>query len=146
MQILVDSREQSPLKFKSDTITDVITTKLNVGDYGCKFKDGFSPPVFFERKALGDLFSTLTSGYKRFKKEILRAGETNTQLILIIEGTLSKVLNGTKYCRVEGKTIVKTIFTLWVKYNLIPVFCKDRTEMSRFITEYYEGLGRNAKR
>ena len=43
-----------------------------VGDYAWETDSGYILPLTFERKSLGDLFSTLGKGYPRFKKEILR--------------------------------------------------------------------------
>ena len=142
MTILIDTREQTPLEFTHQFITNVERIKLDVGDYGCRFADDHIPSIFFERKSIGDLFGTMTSGYKRFKREILRAQESKTTLIIIIEGTLSKVLRGYEHSTVEGITIVKKLLTLWVKYGIKPVFCKDRDEMSLYIAEFYCAVGR----
>lgn len=144
MKILIDTREQSPLEFKHENVTDTCTKTLKVGDYGCEYKLGYIPPVFFERKSIGDLFGSMGKGYPRFKRELQRAECDNVKLILIIEGTLTKTLKGAKYSRMKGKSIVKKLFTLWIKYGLYPVFCKDRKEMSRYICEYYAAIGRKA--
>jgi len=144
MQILIDSREQAPLEFESPTITETPKVALKVGDYGCRYKNGYEPPVYFERKSIADLFSTLGGGYPRFKRELLRAKDNAYHLILIVEGSIGKVLKGAKYSSMAGSSILKKMFTLWIKYDLIPVFCKDREEMSRFIIEYYEAIGRKA--
>lgn len=102
-------------------------------------------PVCFERKSIGDLFGTLTNGHERFRKELDRAKENNFKIILIVEGTLSEVLAGYKHSSVKGSSILKTMFTLWMKYDLTPVFCPNRSEMKRFITETFEAIGRNFK-
>jgi len=62
---------------------------------------------------------------------------------LIIEGTLSEVNQGYEYSEIEGKSILKTIFTLLVRYGVYPVFCKDRREMVEFITHFYLAEERN---
>jgi hypothetical protein len=38
--------------------------------------------------------------------------------------------------------IVRTLFSLYVRYGVIPVFCRDRDEMSVYIIEYYLALWR----
>ena len=58
---------------------------------------------------------------------------------------LTNILKGYKYSTIPGISIVKTIFTLWLKYNLIPVFCKDREEMQNFIIHYYWAEWRKIK-
>jgi ERCC4-type nuclease len=142
MKILIDTREGKPLKFYHPYIKEIINRKLDVGDYGCEFNDGYIMPVVFERKEHGDLVGTLGKGYERFKREIERAKQQDIKLILIIEGTMTKILNGTDYSMRDGLSIIKQLFTLWLKYDLIPVFCKDREEMSKYITEYYIACGK----
>ena len=146
MKILIDTREQLPLIFDNKNIEGVEFMKLEVGDYGCRFKDGSTPSIFFERKSISDLCSTLTSGYKRFKREIIRSQEQNLQLFLIIEGSLSKVLKGSRHSSVNPISIIYTMFTLWVKHGVQPIFCKDRVEMAIFIAEFYCAIGREGLR
>lgn len=142
MTILVDSREQAILEFNHPYISGIEIGKLDCGDYGCRFSDDHSPAIYFERKNLGDLFGTMGTGYARFKKELIRANEANISLILIIEGSFFKVLAGYEHSTIEGISIIRKLFTLWVKYGLIPVFVNSREEMSQFITEFYIGVGK----
>lgn len=128
--------------FSHPYITEIIRTKLDVGDYCCQFEDGYIAPICFERKSIPDLFSTLTQGRERFKKEIDRAKAKDIKLILIVEGSFTKVMNGIPQSMMDGLTIIRQMMTLWIKYGLMPVFCKDREEMSRFILEYYFSIGR----
>ena len=144
MIVIQDTREQLPLEFKHDLITEIQVMKLDVGDYCVKFKNGYIPNVRFERKSIGDLVGTLTSGHERFDKEIERSKNFDVRLIIIIEGTLTKVLKGFEHSKVEGDTIVKILFSLWERYNVMPVFCKDREECSRYIIEFYAAIGRKA--
>ena len=56
LTLLIDTREQRPLKFKEGKIfTEIKSECLPYGDYACEL-DGFRFPLFFERKSLGDLF------------------------------------------------------------------------------------------
>ncbi len=108
-----------------------------------EFSDGYRPPIIFERKgSLSDLYSTMFNDYDRFKKEIIRAKDNGITLILIIEGTFTKVLKGYEHSSVEGITMIRKLLTLWIRYNLYPVFCKDRDEMSNYITSFYEAIGK----
>ena len=140
--ILADSREKSRLEFAHPDIARTKKYKLDVGDYCICFADGFIPPVIFERKGIGDLFGSLSRNYPRIKEEVIRAKDSGTILIFIIEGSLSKVLKGYKHSKVSGLTIIRTLFSLWVRYNVIPVFVKDREEMSLYIVEYYLAVWR----
>ena len=148
MKIIVDSREQAPLPFEvGGVITEVIVEGLPVGDYWMRFEDGREAEIVFERKSISDLWGTLTSktNHERFRREIGRARDSDMSLILIIEGTLGDVCRGNPRSKFKGVSMLRLLFTMWVRYNLFPVFCKNRTEMMRFITETFEAYGREHK-
>jgi ERCC4-type nuclease len=144
MKIYIDTREQLPLEFKHEYVDSIEIVKLDVGDYCARFKNGYMPNVRFERKSLGDLYGTLSQGYERFKREILFSQELDTKLIILVECSMSKVLEGYEHSKRDGESIVRQVFTLWAKYNILPVFCKNREEMSRYIIEFYSAIGRMA--
>lgn len=141
MKVLVDTREQRPLLFNHPWIT-VTKRKLDTGDYACEFEDGYGPPIVFERKSVPDLFGTLGNGYKRFKRSIIKAQKTNTTIIVIVEGTLSDVFDGHRFSNTNGETNVKKLFTLWIRYGVMPVFCLDKQESAQYITEFFMACGR----
>lgn len=151
MKIFTDTREQNTLEFKvGGDVSEVVRTKLPYGDYfggwedkAGNFVDFF--PVAFERKSMGDLYGTLTSGMERFKREIERAKEDGFQLIIIVEGCFEEVRQGFKYSKAEGDSILKTLFTLWVKHDVPHIFCNDRKDMVRTILHMFSAVGRNFK-
>lgn len=143
LTLKIDTREQKPLDFSETELFTVVKEGLPVGDYWCAWPDGKEMPICFERKSIPDLFGTLTGGIKRFKRELGRAVEFKLAVILIVEGTLSEVLAGIPHSTVKGESILKTVMTLWVKYDLIPVFCPNRSEMKRYILETFEAINRN---
>lgn len=140
--IICDSREQNKLTFDHPEIAGVKICKLDIGDYAIRFEDGFIPPVYFQRKGIGDLFGSLTKGYSRIKEEIARTQANDLTLIIIIEGTLSKIFKGYRHSGIKGISIIKTLFSLWCRYGVIPVFVKDREEMSLYIINYYLAIWR----
>lgn len=147
MIIMVDSREQAPLSFKvTGNVSKVETVGLLFGDYQAMLEDGTPIPIAFERKSTQDLYSTLTHGHDRFRRELDRAKKHSFKLYLIIEGSLSDVLEGVGHSKVEPDTLVKSIFTFKVKHGLEPIFCTDRDEMVRYILETWEAFGRNFKK
>jgi ERCC4-type nuclease len=137
MIIKRDNREQIKLEFKHKSIKKVIDCTLNVGDYRAVFDDGFEPQIVFERKNISDLYGSLSGGYSRFKLEMERAKEQNLQLIIIVEANLSRVLCGVPYSQRTPESIVYQIFTLRARYDIETVFCKDRDEVSEYITQYF---------
>ncbi len=131
------------MEFSHSYITEIKREKLDVGDYGVEFNDGYIPPVFFERKSLEDLVGSLSKGYKRFRKEILRAKESNVLLVILIEGSITKVLKGIEQSQRPGDEILQQLFTITVRHR-VPFFCfNNREEMTRFITEAYLAIGRD---
>lgn len=79
MQIFIDSREQQPFEFKNSLVN-----KLDFGDYTAS--GDFYSKVFIERKGLGDFASSMSSGYERFKRELDRAREFNSYIVMVVEG------------------------------------------------------------
>jgi len=146
MIILIDTREQSFLDFPFEFITGVKREKLIVGDYQAEFQNGYRPPLIFERKSINDLYGTLGNGYKRFKKEIIRAKENNIRLVIVIEGSMLKVSKGIKMSDMSGTLIIKRLFTLWIKHDVCMVFCNSREEMASYIYETYCAIGRLLKK
>lgn len=142
MKLFIDTREQHPLEFNHEYITQIIRKKLDVGDYMAVTEDGYLFPFSFERKSIGDVFGTLSQGYKRFKKEIERAKTSKIFLIIIIEGTLTDVLKGYERCYRTGDEVCQQLFTIMVRHLVPFVCCKNRFEASRFITEFFLALGR----
>jgi ERCC4-type nuclease len=133
MLIRVDTREQTPLKFECETVT----IKLDFADYSCVLSDGYVVPVVFERKSVADLYGTMAAGYSRFKNEIIRCQEAKFRMILLIEGSLTKVSKGIKHSQRNPESLLAQVFTLWVKYGIFPVFAKDPEEAAKYILLFY---------
>lgn len=133
MRIIIDSREQKPLIFGCDTMIK----KLHVGDYGAMFTADYLYPVAFERKSIGDLYSTLTFGYDRFRKEINRAEIAKTRLIIAIEGTKEKVLKGYSHSSRDPESIIKQLETIERKYGVQAMFFGNRVAMANHIHDIF---------
>lgn len=143
MIIHIDTREVNPLHFTPDgLLVDVRRTKLDVGDYCAEYVDGSRCPIYFERKSLGDCWGTMTKGHARFKRELDRAKTSGVKLILAIEGTDQDVLDGFSHSIVSGDTMMRKLQTMWLKYDLMPMFFASRKSMAWFIQEFYYSFGR----
>ena len=136
-KILIDTREQKPLEFYDSEVVNTEVVCLPYGDYHIRFKDGYEPPVVFERKSLSDLFGTLGKGYVRFKKEITKAKNDDVQLVIIIECSLTKIFRGIKHSKRSGGSVVKQLFTLMVRHKIPFVCCSNRKEMAQYIVNFY---------
>lgn len=148
MKILIDQQEKTPLPFKvGGNITEVITKHLPFGDYWCEWETGQEMPWMFERKSAADIYGTLSNedGIRRHKAKWERAKAMDCTLELIIDGTLSDILDGVSHTKVEPGPLVKRIFTFKVKYGISPIFCSNPHEMVRYMIETWEAFGRNFK-
>ena len=84
-KILVDTREQLPLKFPNSVIH-----KLDTGDYGVVGED--FDYTFVDRKSFGDFCGTLVlDNYERFRREVTRCKEQNCYLWVVVEAKLSEL-------------------------------------------------------
>lgn len=141
--MIVDTREQSELVFAlRPPVTGIVHRALEVGDYAVEFEDGLVPPIRFERKSLGDLYGTMTSGYPRWKRLMQRAQAAKLDLWLLVEEPLRTVWAGTPHSTWSGDSMLAKLFTLQVRYRLPIIFCQDRGEMARWIVEYASAVGR----
>ena len=142
IDLFIDTREQKELEFKADYINSVSKATMKYGDYGARI-DGIKVPVVFERKSINDLFGTLGKGHARFKKEINRSIEDNCRLIIIIEKPLTTVVKGIKRSKMKGIAVARTLFTYMIKHGIPFVCCKNREEMSLYISEFYRSWEAN---
>lgn len=117
---------------------------MSFADYGCEI-GGSLVPIVFERKSIGDLYGTMTSGYARFKKEMERAKAQNFVMELLVEGSMRDVAKGFERSTFEGASMIQKLYTLKVRYNLNTYFFNDRHEMAKHIVETYKAVERNYK-
>ncbi len=129
--IFKDSREQLGLDFNNR----VRTKGLKFGDYSMK---GCS--IVIERKSLGDFWGTLTGGYERFCREIDRAKEANSYLVVVIEEPFNEVYAYPYRRQVYGKIKISPEMPLhnmreiMQKYeNVQFLFVDNREEASKTI-------------
>lgn len=125
MIILVDSREQKPYWSGSECAK----TALIVGDYTTvKLLNLFH----IDRKSPADLYSTITKGHLRFKKEILRADEHGIYLAIYVESTREKFINkdfpqGDRL-KYPTRGLDRILNTLYERYQLEIVFLDSRED------------------
>ena len=84
--IFCDTREQSPLAI--DPKIKVIRKGLNFGDYTSP--SHFSN-TYVERKSLNDFCGTMSAGFDRFNREMVRAAELDARIVVLIESNLNEV-------------------------------------------------------
>lgn len=89
LPMFVDTREKYPFKFYDGT--DLITHKLDVGDY-CLSGDNFNK-IFIERKSESDFKSTMSNQIERFEKEIIRCRDMGCYMFVVVERKISRILS-----------------------------------------------------
>lgn len=142
MKIIVDSREQTPFKFrKSDIIEEVVVKALSAGDYSI---EGYQDTIAIERKSGADLFGTIGKGNARFQRELERAINYDYFAIVIEEDYTAirdKTFNNAFRCKMRGDVVLSILFTLSLKYGVHVYFCKNRNEATsltrKILTNYY---------
>jgi ERCC4-type nuclease len=115
--IIVDSREQTPLVFSFPSITAGLVT----GDYSVK---GLEDDFAVERKTLPDLFGSLTSGRKRFMRELQRMRAHPFRRLLIV-GSENEIQRGSsRYHGINPESIMHSLHA--VEARGVPVvFCSS---------------------
>lgn len=84
MKILIDTREQKPLSFKTSE-----SLKLDFGDY--TVGGDYYTYTYVDRKSEPDFKSTLSVGLDRFKRELDRVREFNSFMYVLVEGSIEGI-------------------------------------------------------
>ncbi|MCX7049970.1 MAG: ERCC4 domain-containing protein [Candidatus Sumerlaeota bacterium] len=133
--ILIDTREQTPLRFErfpSERAT------LAVGDYGLRgFSDWENPAFILERKSLEDLAGSLGRERPRFLREIekMRAFRFHG---LVIEATPDAVEMKLYRADVAPSAIMGTLDALAVRAGLHVFWCGDPAGAARRVESLAE--------
>ena len=149
-KILIDTREKEHQhivdKFKTNNI-EVDNVALVIGDY--RIQSGtYIAPVTIERKgSLDELIGNLLDkdkdeeGYNRFIRELNRAKDSNTRIILLIEDRdyYVKLLTGNYRSNVNPKAIRGMVMSLEAKYPNLSIVGVDKATSASYIhtTLYY---------
>lgn len=87
IEIVIDTREQTPWHF-DECFASVSIGTLRIGDYALRGDVGFA----VERKSLDDFLGTISSGWKRFTREIDRAKAAGFVLPIVVEARFEDCL------------------------------------------------------
>ncbi len=87
LDIVIDSREKCPWAFDPQDARCTRGT-LKTGDYALAGDNGFA----IERKSLNDFLGTISSGWDRFERELIRARDAGFTMPVIVEGCIDDML------------------------------------------------------
>ena len=149
MFILVDTREKAS---EMSRITDTFQqqgirydrTKLYIGDY-LEFGNPFL--CIDRKKSIDELAGNLTVERERFKREIQRAKDTGTTLVILVEqntyrdgdrriqiGSIEDLmLWESRYSTVTGEKLYRVLVSWCAKYPIRVEFCAKRDTGKRII-------------
>lgn len=141
LTILVDTREQLPLKFRE--FPSEITT-LKTGDYSVRVGGlDLRDVVAIERKSVADLVGSLGQGRERFERELARLARIRWRA-LVVEGDLREIAAGTPHSTLTAKQIMSPLHAWCWKYGLPLWPCPDRAWAARTISLLLQHAARYA--
>ena len=141
------------LEFPPTKEVEILRQTLLIGDYTAwhRFNGREVPdPCVVERKGIGDLFTSFTSGYEREKAKWTKAHQLGLHYVLAIEGTVTDVLQGNRYwkageaqeSRKTGLAQLRQLCTISLKYQVQTWFFSSRKEMAFYLLEFFLASGR----
>jgi len=129
--VVVDTREQKPYAFDPQCVA-VTRHALPAGDYSI---EGREDSVAVERKTLEDFVSTVIRSRKRFKKELQRLAGYEAACI-VVEADLRDILGGRYRSGAHPNTVLGTVLSIVVDFDIPVFFCSDRQAACRFVESY----------
>lgn len=148
MILFTDSREQDFLEFGKVEGVEHRKSCLSVGDYTASYVVGgktVESRFVVERKGMGDLFNSYTSGYERERAKFKRSEESEKTFILAVEGTVNDILQGFSYTKhgveikhkKDGISMLRQLMTCAVKYGVQLWWFRSRYEMAMAVQELF---------
>jgi ERCC4-type nuclease len=135
MEIIIDTREQKPLRFTGHKTTH---RKLDEGDYNIQ---ELIPHIVIERKTMSDLYGSIIQNHKRFKSEIVRSRLQGKTFYVFLEGSLKGFYNliwTRKQIGTHPETLNKIINTIIERYQIIFIECPLRRKMAELMIQTLE--------
>jgi ERCC4-type nuclease len=124
--IIIDTREQDPLRFTLPVERGTLTT----GDYSMKGLERF---IGIERKSPDDLTGCLKNGQReRFERELSR-GRGLDYFALVVEADMSALAAGEYRSAMLPKAVMQSLLCFSVRYRLPIFFCPGRAYAARVI-------------
>lgn len=128
---VVDSREQTPLKFDPTKLATTVKC-LPVADYSL---DGLETEIAIERKSLPDLVSSLSTERLRFTRELEKLAKYRFSRLLV-EADISDVVNHHYRSRMYPSAILGSLFAVEVDLGIPVSWCYGH----EYASMYCQGL------
>jgi ERCC4-type nuclease len=112
--ILVDSREQAPLRFSADVDVEIVT--LPAGDYSLR---GFTDTVAIERKSASDFVACVGPQRERFLEQCQRLARYPVRAV-VIEASWEELSAGVYRSATNPRGVTGTLLAVMADYR-VPV-------------------------
>ena len=147
MKIIIDTREQNPLKIQG---YQIVIEALPVGDYGIVgFSDWQNPAFIVERKSLDDLTASLTKGRDRFIREVEKMRQFRFKALLIEADRLDVVAKAYRSA-VSPVSILASLDALSVRCGLQVFWCDSPDGCARqfesLVRQFCRGIEKEYRR
>src|ERR1043165_40572 len=134
--VLIDTREQRPLRFAPELGVDCGSAKLDAGDYSVR---GFTAHIALERKSVGDLIQTLSHGRERFENELDLLAQLRWKAILV-EGRRGDVEAGIYRSLATPQSIMGSLRAIWMRWGVPTFWCDSPEGCAREVAWYARRL------
>ena len=135
LRVLVDRREQTPFPIKTDKRSwcpngvTVEPATLATGDYCTKI---LAPYCRCERKAPGDLYSSLIGDRERFDREMVRLARFRWKFI-VVETGLHEFLELGRFGLADPSSIVQSVASLYARHGVATFFMPNPSVAADFV-------------
>jgi ERCC4-type nuclease len=119
--VLIDTREQRPLRFAPDLGVDCGAATLPAGDYSVR---GFTHLIALERKSVSDLVQTLSHGRERFENELDLLAQYKWKAILI-EGDQVDIEGHVYRSNMLPKSVLGSLRAFYFRWGVPHFWCSD---------------------
>lgn len=134
--VLIDTREQRPLRFAPELEVDCGSATLPAGDYSVR---GFTAYVALERKSVSDLIGTLTKGRERFEAELDLLTQFRWKAILV-EGRRGDVEAGIYRSLATPQSIIGSLRAIWMRWGVPTFWCDSPVGCAKEVAWYARRL------
>lgn len=134
--VLIDTREQTPLRFAPDLGVDCGAATLPAGDYSVR---GYTALIALERKSVSDLIGTLTRGRERFEAELDLLTQFRWKAILV-EGRRGDVEAGIYRSLATPQSIIGSLRAIWMRWGVPTFWCDSPVGCAREVAWYAHRL------
>ena len=131
VELVIDNRENIKELVK-ETLSEVLFENLLVGDY--EFRINSKPFIVIERKTISDYAASIVDSRGREQKKRLLANKSNTNIMYLIEGDITKDNCCFKYNKVNRHTIISSIINTMYRDG-IQVFHTSNVMETIFLLE-----------